>query len=72
MDAELNAAGMSLAFAALRDPVREKLERYGLIGRLDPDHFFPTMDAALDAFRGTEMLVEPGRRAHGRGKRSRW
>jgi hypothetical protein len=31
--------------------VRAKLERYELIGPLDPDHFFPTLDAAVDAFR---------------------
>jgi hypothetical protein len=31
--------------------VRAKLERYELIGPLDPDHFFPTIDAALDHFR---------------------
>ena len=51
LDEELNAAGTSLAFAKLKDPVREKLERYQLIGPLDPRHFFPTLDAALDAFR---------------------
>ena len=38
-------------FAELKDPVRAKLERYELIGPLDPDHFFPTLDAAVDAFR---------------------
>jgi hypothetical protein len=31
--------------------VRTKLERYELIGPLDPAHFFSTLDAALDAFR---------------------
>ena len=36
-------------FAELKDPVRAKLERYELIGPLDPDHFFPTLDAAVDA-----------------------
>jgi high affinity sulfate transporter 1 len=51
LDEELNAAGTSLVFAELKDPVREKLERYQLIGPLDPDHFFPTLDAALDRFR---------------------
>jgi MFS superfamily sulfate permease-like transporter len=51
LDEELNAAGTSLVFAELKDPVREKLERYELIGPLDPDHFFPTLDAALDHFR---------------------
>jgi hypothetical protein len=42
----------SLVFAELKDPVRAKLERYELIGPLDPEHFFPTIDAAVDAFRG--------------------
>src|SRR5262249_42134977 len=51
LDEELNAAGTSLVFAELKDPVRAKLERYELIGPLDPYHFFPTLDAAVDAFR---------------------
>ena len=51
LDAELNAAGISLVFAELKDPVRAKLERYELIGPLDPAHFFPTLDAAVDALR---------------------
>jgi high affinity sulfate transporter 1 len=51
LDEELNAAGTFLVFAELKDPVRAKLERYELIGPLDPDHFFPTVDAAVDAFR---------------------
>jgi high affinity sulfate transporter 1 len=50
LDEELNAAGTSLVFAELKDPVRAKLERYELIGPLDPDHFFPTVTAAVDAF----------------------
>jgi MFS superfamily sulfate permease-like transporter len=51
LDKELNAAGTSLVFAELKDPVREKLERYELIGPLDPEHFLPTIDSAVDAFR---------------------
>jgi MFS superfamily sulfate permease-like transporter len=51
LDEELNARGTSIVFAELKDPVRAKLERYELIGPLNPDHFFPTLDAALDAFR---------------------
>jgi len=38
-------------FAELKDPVREKLERYELIGPLDPDHFFPTIEAAIEHIR---------------------
>ena len=51
LDEELNADGVSLVFAELKDPVRAKLERYELIGPLDPAHFFPTLEAALDHFR---------------------
>jgi high affinity sulfate transporter 1 len=51
LDEELNAKGTSLVFAELKDPVREKLERYELIGPLDPHHFFPTLDGAVQAFR---------------------
>ena len=51
LDKQLNAAGTSLVFAELKEPVRTKLERYELIGPLDPDHFFPTLDSAVDAYR---------------------
>jgi MFS superfamily sulfate permease-like transporter len=51
LDTELNEAGTSLVFAELKDPVRAKLERYELIGPLDPDHFFATLDEAVEAFR---------------------
>jgi high affinity sulfate transporter 1 len=51
LDEELNAAGISLVFAELKHPVRRKLERYQLIGPLDPGHFFRTLNAATDAFR---------------------
>ncbi len=51
LDEQLNASDTSLVFAELKDPVRAKLERYELIGPLDPGHFFPTVDAAVEAFR---------------------
>jgi high affinity sulfate transporter 1 len=51
LDEELNASGISLVFAELKDPVRAKLERYQLIGPLNPDHFFLTLDAGIEAFR---------------------
>jgi high affinity sulfate transporter 1 len=62
LDEELNAAGTSLVFAELKDPVRAKLERYELIGPLDPDHFFPTLEGALAQFRresGAEWAPPP-------------
>jgi high affinity sulfate transporter 1 len=57
LDEELNARGISLVFAELKDPVRRKIVRYGLTRTIDPGHFFPTIGAAVKAFRqetGTE------------------
>jgi MFS superfamily sulfate permease-like transporter len=50
LDEDLNAEGVSLVFAELKETVRAKLERYELIGPLDPTHFFPTLEAAVEAF----------------------
>ena len=62
LDEEVNADGSFLVFAELKDPVRQKLERYELIGPLDPAHFFPTIEAAIEAFRQTtgSDWVPPG------------
>jgi high affinity sulfate transporter 1 len=72
LDEALNAQGTSLVFAELKDPVRRKIERYGLTRTIDPRHFYPTIDAALTAYRrqtGAEWtavsqapdeLTEPG------------
>ena len=51
LDEALNAQGISLVFAELKDPVRRKIERYGLTRTIDPHHFFPTIEAAIAAFR---------------------
>jgi high affinity sulfate transporter 1 len=50
LDLWLNERGTSLVFAEMKDPVREKVERYKLTDTIDPDHFFPTLDAALDEY----------------------
>ena len=50
LDEELNAKGISIIFAELKHPIRAKLERYELIGPLDPSHFYPTVHAAVDAY----------------------
>jgi high affinity sulfate transporter 1 len=51
LDQELSAQGISLVFAELKDPVRRKIERYGLARTIEPRHFFPTIGAAVAAFR---------------------
>jgi MFS superfamily sulfate permease-like transporter len=52
LDESLNARGTSLVFAELKDPVRGKIERYGLTRTIDPRHFFPTIESAVAAYRG--------------------
>src|SRR5215469_12454774 len=51
LDEALNAEGISLVFAELKDPVREKIQRYGLTRTISPHHFFPTIESAVTAFR---------------------
>jgi high affinity sulfate transporter 1 len=51
LDETLNAQGISLVFAELKNPVRRKIERYGLTRTINPRHFFPTIEAAVAAFR---------------------
>ncbi len=58
LDESLNARGVSLVFAEMKDPVREKIERYELTRTIDPHHFYPTIEAAVTAF---------GQRADGAG-----
>ncbi len=50
LDEWLNARGVSLVFAEMKNPVRTKIERYELTRTIDPGHFFPTIDAAVEAY----------------------
>ena len=51
LDEALNAEGISLVFAEVKDPVRDKIERYGLTRTINPRHFYPTLESAIAAFR---------------------
>jgi high affinity sulfate transporter 1 len=53
LDVELNERGVSLVFAELKDPVHAKIERYGLNRTINPEHFYPTLDDAVAAFRAS-------------------
>jgi high affinity sulfate transporter 1 len=50
LDEEINANGVSLVFAEMKGPVRRKIERYELTRTIDPNHFFPSLESAVDAF----------------------
>ena len=51
LDGALKAQGISLVFAELKDPVRRKIERYGLARTIEPRDFYPTVETAVAAFR---------------------
>ena len=54
LDLELNAEGIHLAFVQLRSRLHDLLSHYGLLGTLDREHFFHTIDEALAAIEATE------------------
>jgi hypothetical protein len=66
LDEHLNARGIGLVFAELKDPVRAKIERYELTRTIDPAHFFPTIGDDVTAFReqfGVDWTRTAGKRA---------
>lgn len=51
----LHAAGIELCIAEMKDPVKDKLKRFGLFERLGEQAFFPTIGAAVDSY----LLIHP-------------
>ncbi|MFJ9173250.1 SulP family inorganic anion transporter [Streptomyces sp. NPDC102360] len=52
----LRGRGVELVFAELKDPVRRKIERYGLARAFGPDAFYPTVEGAVEAYRARAGL----------------
>jgi len=50
LDETLHAAGIELCFAAMKDPVKDKLKRFGLFARLGDETFFPTIGVAVKRY----------------------
>ena len=50
LDETLHGAGIKLCIAEMKDPVKDKLKRFGLFARLGETAFFPTMDDAVDSY----------------------
>jgi high affinity sulfate transporter 1 len=48
--AELRRQGVTLAFAELKGPVKDRLRRYGLYDQVGDDRFFPTVGTAVDGY----------------------
>jgi len=56
LDETLRAAGIKLCFAEMKDPVKDKLKRFGLFARLGEATFFPTMGAAVSRYLKTHPV----------------
>lgn len=52
----LHANGIELCFAELKDPVKDKLKRFGLFTQIGESHFFPTIGAAVSRFLETHHV----------------
>jgi high affinity sulfate transporter 1 len=50
LDDALRAAGVELCFAEMKDPVKDKLKRFGLFTRFGERTFFPTVGGAVGAY----------------------
>jgi len=50
LDATLHATGIEFCFAELKDPVKDKLRRFGLLTQLGEEWFFPTVGAAVSRY----------------------
>jgi high affinity sulfate transporter 1 len=53
---ELRAKGIELCFAELKDPVKDKLKRFGLLAQLGDTCFFPTIEEAVSRYLQTHRV----------------
>jgi MFS superfamily sulfate permease-like transporter len=50
LDAALHEAGVEFCFAELKDPVKDKLKRFGLFAQFGERSFFPTIGTAVGSY----------------------
>jgi high affinity sulfate transporter 1 len=55
----LNEAGIELCFAELKDPVKDKLKRFGLFARIGEQRFFSTISAAVESYLAAHAVEWP-------------
>ncbi|MFK4527027.1 high affinity sulfate transporter 1 [Bradyrhizobium japonicum] len=56
LDRSLHAQGIELCFAELKDPVKDKLKRFGLFAQLGENYFFPTIGEAVARYLETNNV----------------
>jgi MFS superfamily sulfate permease-like transporter len=60
LDETLHAAGVEMCFAEMKDPVKDKLKRFGLFTRFGEKTFFATLEEAVSSYLATSS-VNPAR-----------
>ncbi|KGT77159.1 transporter [Bradyrhizobium japonicum] len=56
LDRSLHAQGIEFCFAELKDPVKDKLKRFGLFAQLGEHYFFPTIGVAVARYLDTNNV----------------
>jgi MFS superfamily sulfate permease-like transporter len=56
LDEALQAAGVEMCFAEMKDPVKDKLKRFGIFNRFGEKRFFVTIEEAVKSF----LAANPG------------
>jgi MFS superfamily sulfate permease-like transporter len=56
LDDRLRAAGIELSFAEMKDPVKDKLKRFGLFDRFGEHMFFATVGESVSAYRAVHAV----------------
>jgi high affinity sulfate transporter 1 len=56
LDGALHAMDIELCFAELKDPVKDKLKRFGLFAQLGEKYFFPTIGVAVSRYLETHHV----------------
>ncbi|HEY7302767.1 MAG TPA: sulfate permease [Bryobacteraceae bacterium] len=56
LDDTLHGAGIELRFAEMKDPVKDKLKRFGLLTRFGEQTFFATLGEAVSSYRATHPV----------------
>ncbi|WP_085724329.1 SulP family inorganic anion transporter [Pseudomonas sp. R37(2017)] len=67
LDDTLHAAGIELCIAEMKDPVKDKLKRFGLFARLGETAFFPTIGTAVDSYVANFQVDFNEREEQGKG-----
>lgn len=56
LDETLHETGIEFCFAELKDPVKDKLKRFGLFAQIGETSFFPTIGAAASSYLTTHAV----------------